>query len=301
MWFKNLTLFRLAEPFEAGAEALAARLEEGVFQPCGRQQPVSHGWVAPLGRQTSDLVHAVNGCLLVCLQVQEKILPAAVINEALGERVKSIEAAQGRTVRRRERETLRDEVLLELLPRAFVRTRRTYAYLEPRSGWLVIDSGGRKAVEELTARLRASLGSLPIRPPRPAAAPAVIMTDWLANGGPPAGFALQDECELRDGAEEGGVVRCKGQDLTGDEIRAHLEAGKQVTRLALSWNERLAFNLAEDLSVRRLRFLDLVREQLDDVNAETAEEVHDAEFALMSGELGLLLPRLLEVFGGEAG
>jgi recombination associated protein RdgC len=89
--------------------------------------------------------------------------------------------------------------------------------------------------------------------------------------------------------------------LTGDEIRGHLEAGKQVTQLGLIWNERIAFVLDEALVVRRLRFLDVIRETLRDSRTDSPEAVFDAEFALMSGELALLLPRLLEVFGGEAG
>ena len=89
--------------------------------------------------------------------------------------------------------------------------------------------------------------------------------------------------------------------MTGDEIRGHLEAGKQVTQLGLIWSERVAFVLDEALVIRRLRFLDVVRETLRESGTDSPEAIFDAEFALMTGELALLLPRLLEVFGGEAG
>jgi recombination associated protein RdgC len=88
--------------------------------------------------------------------------------------------------------------------------------------------------------------------------------------------------------------------LTGDEIRAHLAAGKQVTQLGLIWNDRLAFVLDEALVVRRLQFLDVVRESLQDNALGSLEAVFDAEFALMTGELTLLLPQLVALFGGEA-
>lgn len=126
------------------------------------------------------------------------------------------------------------------------------------------------------------------------------MTAWLAEGGAPAGFALGDVCELREDQEGGGIVRCRGQDLTGDEIHAHLQAGKQVTRLGLTWQERVAFVLDETLIIRRLQIWNVVRESLRDMATNSAEAVFDAEFALMSGELALWLPRLLELFGGEA-
>ncbi len=298
MWFKNLTVFQFSEPFLLTAEALTVRLESAPFRPCGSQEWVSYGWTPALGRHAQTLVHSVNGCLLFCLRAEEKILPMGVIKEAVETKVAEIEQREQRAVRRKERETLRDEVVQDLLPRAFTRTRETRAYLDIQGGWLVVDSVSRKGVEELTGLLRKTLGSLPITPLRVAQDPVTVMTAWLAAEAPPDGLRWEDECELRDHADEGGVVRCKGQDLVSDEIRAHLQAGKQITRLALTWADRLAFVLAEDLSVRRLRFLDLIQEQLHDLEADTEEQIADAEFALMSGELGQLLPRLLEVFGG---
>jgi recombination associated protein RdgC len=124
------------------------------------------------------------------------------------------------------------------------------------------------------------------------------MTGWLATGGLPPGFVLEDECELRGPGEDGGVVRCKGEDLIGDEVRVHLNAGKQVTRLALSWNQRIGLLLQDDLTLRRLRFLDLVQEQVGSERTDTAEQVFDAEFALMTGELAQFLTCLIEGFGG---
>lgn len=299
MWFKNLTLFRFTEPFGLEAAEVAEKLSRAAFRSCDSQAMTSQGWAPPLGRKAMDLIHAVNGRLLLCLQIQEKVLPPAVLREVVEERIADIEEQQARSVRRREKASIRDEVLQELLPRALTRTRRTHAYLSPADGWLVVDAASPKAVEELTGLLRRTLGRLPIALPRVASAPATIMTHWLGTGELPPDFAPGDACELHDGDEQGGVVRCKGQDLVGDEIRTHLEAGKQVTRLELRWSDRIDFMLGEDLTIRRLRFLDLIQEQIDDLNAETAEEIFDVQFTLMTAELAVLLPRLLDVFGGE--
>lgn len=299
MWFKNLTVFRLVEPFSLTAEELAVRLEQRAFQPCPSHQPSTAGWVSPLGRKARDRVHAAAGRLMVCLRIEEKLLPSIVVNQAVAERVALIEDQQQRPVRRREKQELRDQLVQELLPRALTRSRLGYAYLDPAAGWMVVDSASPHAVEDITGTLRETLDSLPVAPPRVKQPVAAVMTAWLTEGQAPAEFALGNVCELREGGDAGGVVRCRGQDLTGDEIRAHLQAGKQVTRLGLIWNGRVAFVLDESLVVRRLQFLDVVRESLRDV-AEAPEALFDAEFALMAGELALLLPRLLEVFGGEA-
>ncbi|MCB1778244.1 MAG: recombination-associated protein RdgC [Candidatus Competibacteraceae bacterium] len=300
MWFKNLSLFRLVEPLSLSVDALTTRLEQRAFQPCPSYQPSTAGWTPPLGRKARDQVHAVAGRWLVCLRTEEKVLPPIVINQALAERIALIEDEQRRPVRRREKLDLRDQLIQELLPRALTRSRLGYAYLDLSAGWLIVDSASPRGVEEITGALRETLGSLPIAPPSVQHSPAVAMTAWLLEGRAPAGFALGDSCELREGGETGSVVRCRGQDLTRDEIRAHLEAGKQVTRLGLTWNERLTFVLDEALIVRRLQFLDIVRESLSENAIDSREAAFDAEFALMTGELALLLPRLLELFGGEA-
>ncbi len=297
MWFKSLMPFRFTEPCTLDPDTLAEALAHAAFRPCGSQDLATCGWVPPLGGEDGALVHAAGGFWLVCLQSEDKLLPASVIRAALDERVAEIEDREARKVRRKEKETLRDEVLLDLLPRAFTRRKRLYAYLDPRGGWLVVNGTPGKAVDDFTSLLRKAAGSLPIAPLRTASVPASVLTGWL--GGAPADWQVGDECELRDAGEEGGIVRCKGQDLGGDEIRTHLAAGKQVTRLAVEWQERLSCVLGDDHAVRRLRFLDVVQEQLADLNAETVAEELDARFALMTLELAAFLPALVSAFGGE--
>ena len=299
MWFKNLTLFQLIEPLPLNAESLAACLDRRAFQPCPSFQSRAAGWTPPLGRKARDRLHTVAGRWLMCLRTEEKLLPPIVVNQALAERIALIEDEQRRPIRRRERLELRDQLVQELLPRALTRSRLGYAYLDTASGWLIVDSASPRGVEEITGALREAVESLPIAPPRIQQSVSATMTAWLIAGQAPGEFMLGDSCELREGGEDGGVVRCRGQDLTGDEIRAHLAAGKQVTQLGLIWNNRLAFVLDEALVVRRLQFLDVVRESLQDDTTNSPAAVFDAEFALMTGELALLLPRLLKLFGSE--
>lgn len=295
MWFKNLTIYRLREPLATVADALPDRLKEAAFRSCLSQEASSSGWVMPLDANDGSLVHELDGCQLFCLQTEEKVLPAAVVGDMVGERAKQIEDREQRQMRRNERARLRDEILLELLPRAFSRRRTSNAYFDPAGPWLIIDGASIKAVSQFTERLRRCLGSLPIEPWAVRESPAAVMSGWLREQALPAGFVLTDECELRD-AE--GVVRCRGQALLSEEIRSHLDAGKQATRLGLVWRERLSFVLGEDLTIRRLRFLDLVQEQLDGIDEHDAAAVFDAQYSLMIGELRQLLPELQSAFGG---
>lgn len=298
MWFKNLALLRFTEPFTTSVEELEQCLDSGRFRPCGSLEPMSYGWVAPVGKEGAPLVHAANGCYMVCALKEEKILPAQVINEMLAEKVAEIEDQKGSPLRKKDRDALRDEIVHDLLPRAFSFTRRQYAYIDPKNGWLIVDGASAKKTEELASWLRRCLESLPVTLPVVNERPAGVMTRWLAEDASPADIVIESECELRSTEEEGGIVRCKRHDLTAPEIQNHIEAGKEVIKLALSWNERISFVLDDTLGIKRLRFLDLVQEQAADVEADDEVQRFDADFAIMSAELAVFLPRLFELFGG---
>lgn len=300
MWFRNARVFRFTKPFNISAEELEEKLSGDAFKPCGPQEITRQGWVPPLGKHGEQLVHSANGYHLIALRKEEKILPGPVIKEAVEEKAEVIEVEQGRKVRRKEKDEIKEQVTLEMLPQAFSRNRRSFAYLAPEDGVLVVDAGSAKQAEDLASTLRKSLGSLPVRPPAVEQAPAFTFTGWLNETiDLPGMIALGDECELKDPSEDGGVVRCKGLDLKADEIRNHLDAGMQVTRLAVTWDDNVSFVLDEELGIRRLKFGETLQDQLDDVDTDNAVAKFDAAFTLMTLELSKLIPGLLEALGGE--
>jgi len=300
MWFKNLQIYRLTKSFDLSPEALHEALREREARQCGSLEMSTIGWDKPLGRGAELLTHAVGSCIMICARREEKVLPAAVVKEHLMEKVEAIEEAEARKVRRREQAEIKDEILLDLLPKAFVKSATTYAYIDTKNGWLVVDAASAKRAEELITLLRETLGTFPLKPLEVAQAPASVMTAWLRGEAVQADFEIQDECELRDTVEEGGIVRCRRQDLLGEEIHTHLEAGKQVVRLAVEWHERLAMVLTEELAIKRLKFLDVIQEEAAEAEADDAAARFDVDFALMTLELGRFIPRLIEVFGGVA-
>ncbi|MDV3505393.1 recombination-associated protein RdgC [Marinobacter sp. M-5] len=300
MWFRNARVFRFTKPFDISAEALEEKLQGDAFKPCGPQETTRQGWVPPLGKHSDMLVHSTNGYHLIALRKEDKILPGSVVKEIVEERAEAIEIEQSRKVRRKEKDEIKEQVMLEMLPQAFSKNHRSFAYLAPQDGLLVVDAGSSKQAEDLASFLRKSLGSLPVRPPAVEQAPAFTFTGWLNESiDLPGTIELGTECELKDPSEDGGVVRCKGLDLKADEIRNHLDAGMQVTKLSLTWEDNLSFVLDEELGIKRLKFGDTLQEKLDDVDADDAAARFDAAFALMTLELARLIPGLLEALGGE--
>lgn len=298
MWFKNLTIYRLTEAFTLSAVELETKLEAMQFRPCGSHEEFSFGWTAPLNK-SSQLVHSTNGYLMLTGKKEERVLPASVVNEMLQEKIQELEDQQGQKLSKKERTTIKDELIFELLPRAFTFSTKTYAYIDPKDGWLIVDAATAKKAEDLLSNLRKTLGSLPAKPLNTIEKPSKIMTQWLLNDQAPGDITVEDECELRSPEEEGGIIRCKRHDLSLPEIKNHLDTGKEVIKLAINWADRLSFILDENLLVKRLKLLDLIQDQLSDLETSSDADRFDADFAIMSAELANFLPRLFELFGGE--
>ncbi|MDX1696859.1 MAG: recombination-associated protein RdgC [Thiohalobacterales bacterium] len=300
MWFRNLQLYRLDEKFTLTPEQLAARLADDRFRSCGKMDMVSSGWTPPLGRHGEQPVHAASGFILICLRREEKLMPATVIRRLLEDKVVAIETAEQREVYRREKMRLKEEIIVDLLPRALSRITNLFAYIDTRNSMLVVDSASAGKAEALITQLRHSLDRLPLTPLQTEQSLSARMTRWLEGAPLPAGFGLGEECELRHPDADGSTATCRHQDLGAAEVRQHIKAGKRAVRLALQWRERLGFVLHEDLSIRRLRFEDIVREAEKDTQADDPVSRFDLDFSLMVLELAEFLPQLLQAVGVTA-
>ena len=300
MLFKNLRVYRFTKPFDLNPEELHEKLQEQAFVPCGKQQPMRMGWVPPLGKHGSELSHAANGYIMLCSKREERVLPASVVNEEVAQRAEALELEEDRKVGRKERQTLKDDVIFSLLPRAFTRSSLQYGYIDPRLGVLVIDTGSAKRAEEFMVELREALGKLPVIPFASRNTPQQAMTHWMTSARPPAEFELGNECQLQDLSDESGVIQCRHQDLYAEEIANHLKAGMAVTRLGLSWEHGIDCVVDVDLAIKKLKFTDIVQEKLDAHDPDGAAEQFDNDFSIMTLELTAFLKALLEAFGGEA-
>jgi len=298
MWFKNLQVFRFTKPFNHSPEALADKLAAQPFRPCGSQELSRIGFVPPVV-EDGDLVHSANGFILLCLKKQQRVLPSGAVNEAVAAKVSDIEKNENRNVGRKERQQIKEELIITMLPKAFTRSSLLHAYIAPADGYLVINSGSATAAEELLVLLRDVLGSLPVIPAISKSLPPQVMTHWLKQQPSVAGFSLGYECELRDPGEDGGVIRCKNQLLTNANIINHLDEGMMVTKLAIVSEAGIQCVVDENLAVKRLVFGDLIQDKAAGEDPQTAAEEFDVDFTLMTLELRVFLQQLFALFGGE--
>ncbi len=299
MWFKNLQIYRLPAPWVIGIAALEEQLARGPFYRCSSHEPMSRGWVPP--RNDGPLVYSQNGQWLIALAIEQRLLPSSVVNDEVRELAEVLTETQGYAPGRKQLRELKERVTEELMPRAFTRKRSTFVWIDPQNGWFIVDASTQGKAEEVIEHLRHCLDELPLKLLHTQVSPQSAIADWLAGGDAPAGFTIDRDCELKAIGEEKSTVRYVRHPLNdevGAEIKAHLAAGKLPTKLALTWGERISFVLTEKLEIKRLAFLDLLKEEAEK-SAEHADEQFDADFALMTGEFARFLPQLLEALGGE--
>jgi recombination associated protein RdgC len=295
MFFKNLQLYRLPAPWAMSADALAAALAPHTFVPPSSNELLRQGWTAPRG---AGLVHSVGGQYLLQLATEKKLLPAAVIRQAAQDRAAALEREQGFAPGKKAMQELRERVADELLPRAFPVKSALHVWIDPANGWLAIDTANAASADGVVKLLLKAVDRMPLASLRVAHAPVAVMTGWLDADEAPAGFSIDQDAQLRAAGESRAEVGYRRHTLEPDDMRRHIAAGKQCTRLALTWNSRISFVLTETLALRAIRPLDVLKEGA--AAAYNDDERFDSDFALMAGEYAQLLADLAAALGGEA-
>lgn len=292
MWFSQCTVFRLPET--PNAALLADKLADAPFALCGGLDWFTEGFAAPQSF-TPELVFKVEQTMGIALRREEKVLPGSVIRRAVGERVARIEQQECRSVGRKERQELKEQVTDELLPRAFVRATHTRALFA--DGMLLVDSAAASKAENLLAKLREALGGLKAQLVHTRQTPSALMTEWLLRGHAAGRFELDDIASLRGAGDVPPEIRIKRQDLTAEEVAGHVRCGKIVSELGLVWDERVAFVLTSEFTLKRIQYLDVLQEAAEN-HGDNAADLAAASQLIVSANLSALIGELVELMGG---
>ena len=298
MWFKNLQLHRLPVPWSVTPEQMEKWLEPHAFQPGSSVEMQRQGWASP--RDNDALVYSINRQMLLVFRAEKKLLPASVVTQVTKARALEVEEQQGFKLGRKQMRELKEQITDELLPRAFSIRRDTRVWIVTANGWLVIDAASQAVADDVLGLLVKSVGQLPLASVRVAQSPVAAMTEWLLSGEAPSGFTLDQDTELRSPAQGNATVRYVGHALDVEDMRRHIEAGKQCMRLAMTWNDRISFVLTPSLTIKRVAPLDVIKDA-SDPTAQNDDEQFDSDMTLMTGELLRLFADLVEVLGGEQG
>ena len=291
--FKNMIVYRIASQWQCSLETLEEALQKTPFTPCGATQEKSMGWVPPRGEDHGVLAESVGGQWMLRFMSEAKMLPASVLNRKVAEKAQAIEKEFGRKPGKKEKQELKDEAKLDLLPMAFTKQAGTWVWIDPQAHLLVLDCSAQGKADEIVTLLVESLKGFAVALLDTQTAPQAAMAHWLLTQEPPAGFSIDRECELKAADESKAVVRYARHPLDIDEVKQHIEHGKLPTKLAMTWDDRVSLVLSESLQIKKIAFLDSV---LDEAGEEGG---FDTDVAIATGELSRLIPDLIEALGGE--
>jgi recombination associated protein RdgC len=294
--FKNALVYHIDQWEPPTQGDIERRLDGARFAQCRPTQPQSAGWVEPRGEKHGALLESVGGQLLLKLCSETKPVPASVVKEQLNARLDKIEAETGRRPKGKAAREIKDEIVHELLPRAFPKRSTTLVWIDLKARRVLIGAASGKKADAVVTQLVDLFGGLRLLPLQTELSPATAMSAWLSDKQAPARFSVDRECELRQPDSEKAAVRYSRHTLEIDELAAHIKQGKLPTQLAMTWNSRVSFVLTDTLALKKIKLLDVVLE--GHTPADGADGGFDADVAISTGELQLLLPDLIAALGG---
>lgn len=295
---KNITAYRINPGWHLTTAQIEAGLSLARFMKCGATQEQSVGWSEPRAVAHAALVETIGNHLILRLTTESKVLPANVVRRAADERIEKLEDQTGRKLGRAEKRDIREEMRLDLLPRAFTRLGHTTVWIDRDAGMLMIDTASPKQADVVVAMLLRCLDGLELTPLQTNASPAVQMSAWLLAHEAPGRFDIDEDCEIKATDDSHAVVRYSHHSLNTAEVRKHIQnGGKLPTRLALTWNGRVNFVLNDRWQIKRIKFLDGVFQPAGDADESEADRFA-ADWTIVTSELGLLVQDLVEALGG---
>ncbi len=293
MWFKQIQVFKLTNPIKYTALGIHERLLPLAFSDCAPSMAQSMGWVSPIDEPEAPLSRGLNGCFMIKLQIEDKLLPASVINQSVKDKLKQIELSEGRKVGKKEKQNLKDETTHTLLLRAFSRYTTVFAYIDTRNQWLVLNSVSGSRTEQFLTMFKKSFGEI-IESPE-VVKPSSVVTRWLKDEQYPQIISIEKSCVLQDPNEQHRMIRATQQNLFSPSIQGLVKEGCLAIQIELCWQDRLRFSLSEDFSMRGMRVAEEDMLEMND-QLETKQEKFDADLIMMSEMHAGLFKDLFEIF-----
>jgi recombination associated protein RdgC len=295
MWFRQAQLFKFEDKSSFDAKELEDQLEQLAFTPCPSGLPLSQGWISPTDEEDTSLVYVVKDFLLICLQTEAKLLPATIVRQKLNEKIKSIQLKHDRKVSYKEKNMLKQEVYNELLPLAFGVLYRTYAFIDTKNNWLILDTNNAKRTENFITFFKRSLSKIKITSPEIKKL-SPILTRWLLDNDHPKSLNIEDACVLQDPKQIERSIRIQKQDLSSNYVQPILKNDFEISQMKMTWNDQITFVLKNDFTFQSLQYQDSVVELTGEDKNDEGEGSFRTDFFIMGGILTKMFQEFLKVF-----
>lgn len=307
-------LFKSFTPFLLNGEHAAADIvHPNDLHQYEAEDPVGSQWRS-LGFIVieDDFTFDVQGrAMLCCVQISERILPGAVLREKVNEKVNAMTDREGRRPGKKQIAEIKDDVVLELLPKAFIR-RKLIPVMFVDDHMLIFSTSAKVCDDVITLFVR-SVDAFPklgvsnlemrVKNNPPGALTSLAKEGSSGNFGEDetyACFQIANAAVLKGEGKK--TVRIKDKDMGDSDMQALLEQDYSVTALRVDWLDAGDTDTSVTLTVNEHLVCSAV--VLADVatSSEKGEDAKAAQFMsvawLTAMTTSKMLGTLVDVMGG---
>lgn len=267
---KNANIFKAVLP--ESYEELAKHLGE---LPYSTLLPTEYSKDSFVPNQvTGELATPIVGGYAFTLRRDEKVIPPSTIKEEVSKRVKELEDETGRKVNRQEKSSIKDSVLMALLPRAFSKPKFANCIYLTESNLLIVDCASATMASAVVRNLVKVMGSVKtttifisnIKNGLAAKLKSYVCdSDFNAFG---AGLSVGGEIRLSN-QTTGERIHYSGIDpVTDTQLEENLNEGFIVDRVCFNYGEAVKFTLNDQFKIGAMAWSDI----------ETGDDGEDAAF-----------------------
>ena len=287
MFFKNLIIYQFDKNNSSIERLDDDTLKNMTFTPCGPLDSIKHGFVSPVDDDSLKL--DIHGHTLLKVRTESKILPGSVIKKKQAERIKHLEQKLGHKLTRSEKLTVKDEIMVELLPVAFTKDQYTYVWINYQDQFIAVETASFKKAEDVLALIRKELGRLSLITLHTEKPVSPFFKEWVLDDNPPANFFILNDALLEDPLEGNGKVKLMDENLTADEVKSYLNSGREIRSLSFSYQQRTVFTVNTELVFSKISYSSEILDENCDISLDDKARRIEADFYLVSNELAKLI------------
>lgn len=286
MFFKKLIVYTLGG--NSNLEELDQNILKNVeFTPCGPLDTIKTGFVSPL--DGDSLILRIGNHSLLRVKTESKVIPDSVVKKKTAEKIKLFEDRNARKAHKTERQTLKNEVLIELTQIAFTKDQITNVWINHADNFIAIETNSFNRAETILSLLRKELGALSLSPLSVNNSVQTIFKNWLCNESAPAEFIIHNDAVLEDPLEGNGKIKLIDENLTSDEVKSYLNSAHTVKSLSFSYRHRTIFNVNDELVFSKIIYSQEMIDKNRDFTNDEKEKRIEADFTLVADELAGLI------------
>lgn len=304
--FTNLLVYRMTEAtaFHSRSDELNELLATKAARLPGPAELSCVGFSEPLGIDDEYVEHIRANTMTLCVNFAERMLPGKIVRQRVMAKVKEIEDNEERKVFAREKNQIKDSVVAEMLPRAFIDQKHVRVMII--GPYIVIDSTSAKKGEEILSLMRSVLGTLGVRPVNVKNTPIDPFTRWFTGEKLPAKFGLTGDFKANSQNDEIDSITGKGTSPETEGLSDLVaEFNRRVIVLGMTWrtsmDEKVSFTVNEMIGIKGIKWPDALMDMAAADAGEEADKINlmRATMLLLSAEIGQLITDLLDALGGE--